>query len=69
MSPSDFTGELSRQRIADLRAQADRQRLARSIPASPPRRAACFALAVLGLDQLTKLAATLVAETAPRVRF
>ena len=41
----------------------------RWIPDAVTRRAACFALAVLGLDQLTKLAATLVAETAPRVRF
>jgi hypothetical protein len=32
MFPTDPTGELTRQRIADLHAQADRQRLARSVP-------------------------------------
>jgi hypothetical protein len=32
MYPTDVTGELSRQRVADLHAQADRQRLARSLP-------------------------------------
>jgi hypothetical protein len=36
MFPTDPTGELTRQRIADLRAEADRQRLARSLP-RPPR--------------------------------
>ena len=57
MFPSDFTGELSRQRIAGLHAQADRQRLARSIPASPPRRAAA----------LRQLATTVVLAAAPVV--
>jgi hypothetical protein len=36
MYPTDITGELCRQRIADLHAQADRQRLARSLPTRPP---------------------------------
>jgi hypothetical protein len=36
MFPSDFTGELCRQRIADLHTQADRQRQARTVPTRPP---------------------------------
>jgi hypothetical protein len=55
MFPSDFTGELSRQRIADLHSQADRQRLARSIPPRPQRRAAA----------LRQLATTVVLAAAP----
>jgi hypothetical protein len=35
---TDPTGELTRQRIADLHAQADRQRLARSVPGPPASR-------------------------------
>jgi hypothetical protein len=35
MFPTDPTGELTRQRIADLHAEADRQRLARSVPGHP----------------------------------
>jgi hypothetical protein len=42
MYPSDITGELSRQRIADLHTQADRQRLARNLPTRPPSRAAAL---------------------------
>jgi hypothetical protein len=55
MFPTDPTGELSRQRIADLHAQADRQRLARSLPTHPPSRAAA----------LRQLATTLVLAAAP----
>jgi hypothetical protein len=57
MFPSDVTGELSRQRIADLHAQANRQRLARSIPASPQRRG----------PALRQLATTVVLAAAPVV--
>jgi hypothetical protein len=39
MFPTDPTGELTRQRIADLHAEADRQRLARSVPVRPTSRA------------------------------
>jgi hypothetical protein len=39
MFPTDPTGELTRLRIADLHAQADRQRLARSVPSPPANRA------------------------------
>jgi hypothetical protein len=39
MFPTDPTGELTRQRIADLHAEADRQRLARSVPSHPASRA------------------------------
>ena len=41
MFPSQFT-ELSRQHIAGLHAQADRQRLTRSIPTRPQDRAAAL---------------------------
>jgi hypothetical protein len=39
MFPTDPTGELTRQRIADLHAEAARQRLARSVPVRPTSRA------------------------------
>jgi hypothetical protein len=39
MFPTDPTGELTRQRIADLHAEAARQRLARSVPVRPASRA------------------------------
>jgi len=39
MFPTDPTGELTRQRIADLHAEADRRRLARSVPGHPASRA------------------------------
>jgi hypothetical protein len=38
MFPTDPTGELSRQRIADLHAEADSRRLARSVLARPAPR-------------------------------
>ena len=57
MYPSDITGELSRQRIADLHTQADRQRLARNLPSRPPNRAA----ALRDLDPPPLLAAPLAA--------
>jgi hypothetical protein len=55
MYPTDITGELSRQRIADLHTQADRQRLARSLPSRPPSRATA----------LRQLATTLVLAAVP----
>jgi hypothetical protein len=55
MYPSDITGELSRQRIADLHTQADHQRQARSLPSRPPSRTAA----------LRQLAATVVLVAAP----
>ncbi len=64
MFPSDFTGELNRQRIADLHAQADRQRLARSLPTRPAHRGTTvrrLATAVLGAAVLIAL---LLIETA-----
>ena len=42
MYPTDITGELSRQRIADLHTQANRQRLAHNLPTRPPSRAAAL---------------------------
>jgi hypothetical protein len=38
MFPTDPTGALSRQRIADLHVEAARQRLARSVPARQAHR-------------------------------
>jgi hypothetical protein len=55
MYPSDITGELSRQRIADLHAQADRQRQARSLPTHPNSRGAA----------LRRLAATALLAAVP----
>jgi hypothetical protein len=55
MYPTDITGELYRQRIADLHAQADRQRQARNLPSRPPSRTAA----------LRQLAATLVLAAVP----
>ena len=55
MYPTDITGELCRQRIADLHAQADRQRLARNLPTRPPSPAAA----------LRQVATTLVLAAAP----
>jgi hypothetical protein len=52
MFPTDPTGELTRQRIADLHAEADRQRLARRVPGHPASRARTLrqaASAVLGV--------------------
>lgn len=60
MFPTDPTGELSRQRIADLHAQADRQRLARSLPS---RVAALRQLATATLLAAVPVAVLLV-ETA-----
>jgi hypothetical protein len=39
MFPTDPTGELTRQRIADLHAEADRRRLAHSVPSHPANHA------------------------------
>jgi hypothetical protein len=55
MYPTDITGELCRQRIADLHAQADRQRLARNLPTRPPSPATA----------LRRLATTVVLAAAP----
>ena len=55
MYPTDITGELSRQRIADLHAQADHQRLAHHLPNHPTSRAAA----------LRQLATTVVLAAAP----
>lgn len=55
MYPTDITGELCRQRIADLHAQADRQRLAHNLPTRPPSPATA----------LRQLATTVVLAAAP----
>jgi hypothetical protein len=63
MYPTDVTGELSRQRIADLHAQADHQ-LVRSVPTRPAGRTA--ALRQLAIAALLAAApvAVLIVETA-----
>jgi hypothetical protein len=55
MFPTDLTGELSRQRIADLHTYANRQRLARSVPTRSRSR----------LVALRQLAATVVLAATP----
>jgi hypothetical protein len=55
MLASDHSIQLSRQHINDLHAQADRQRLARTIPTHPRRPVAA----------LRQLAATVVLAAAP----
>ena len=65
MFPTDPTGQLTRQRIADLHAEADRQRLARSVPSHPPSRATTLrqaATAVLGVAVLLAVVAIQIAD-------
>jgi hypothetical protein len=65
MFPTDPTGELTRQRIADLHAEADRQRLARSVPGHPASRATTLrqaATAVLGVAVLLAVVVIQVAD-------
>jgi hypothetical protein len=66
MYPTDITGELCRQRIADLHAQADRQRLARSLPTRPPSRAAALRQAATTVLLAAAPVAVLAVETAGR---
>ena len=65
MFPTDPTGQLTRQRIADLHAEADRQRLARSVPGHPASRATTLrqaATAVLGVAVLLTVVVTQIAD-------
>jgi len=64
MFPTDPTGELARQRIADLHAQANRQRLARSLPARPPSRARAARQLATAVALVAVPAAIVLVETA-----
>ena len=66
MFPTDPTGELTRQRIADLHAQADRQRLARSVPGDPASRATTLRQAATAVLVVAVLIAVVVIQVAGR---
>jgi hypothetical protein len=65
MFPTDPTGEVTRQRIADLHAEADRQRLARSVP-GPPGRATTLRQAATPVVVVAVLIAAVVIQIADR---
>jgi hypothetical protein len=65
MFPTDPTGELTRQRIADLHAQAARQRLARSIPVRPASRATTLRRLVTVVVVATVLIAVVLVQFVP----
>jgi hypothetical protein len=67
MFPTDPTGELTRQRIADLHAQANRQRLARALPSPPHRGAAAVRQLATAVALVAVPAAIVVVETAGRL--
>jgi hypothetical protein len=64
MFPTDPTGELCRQRIADLHAQADRQRLARKLRTRPPGRAVALRQLAAAVLLVTVSVAVVLVETA-----
>jgi hypothetical protein len=66
MFPTDPTGELTRQRVADLHAQADRQRLARSVPGHPASRAMTLRQAATAVVVVAVLLAVVVIQIADR---
>jgi hypothetical protein len=66
MFPIDPTGELTRQRVADLHAEADRQRLARSVPGPPASRATTLRQAATAVLVVTMLLAVVVIQIADR---
>jgi hypothetical protein len=66
MFPTDPTGELTRQRVADLHAEADRQRLARSIPGPPASRATTLRQAATAVLVVAVLLAVVVIQVADR---
>jgi hypothetical protein len=67
MFPTDPTGELARQRIADLHAQADRERLARAVPTPPRSRAQAVRQLATAVALAAIPAAVLLVETAGRL--
>jgi len=64
MFPTDPTGELARQRIADLHAQANRQRLARALPTPPRSRGQAVRQFATAVALVAVPAATVLVETA-----
>jgi hypothetical protein len=66
MFPTDPTGELTRQRIADLHAQADRQRLARSVPGHPANRTTTLRQAATPVVVVAVMIAAVVIQIADR---
>jgi hypothetical protein len=64
MFPTDPTGELSRQRIADLHTQAARQRLARSVPTRPAHRGTTVRRLAAAVLVAAVLIAVVVVQTA-----
>jgi hypothetical protein len=66
MFPTDPTGELTRQRIADLHAQADRQRLARSVPGHPASRVTILRQAATAVVVVAVLVAAVAIQLADR---
>jgi hypothetical protein len=66
MFPTDPTGELTRQRVADLHAEADRQRLARSVPGRPASRAMTLRQAATAVLVVAVLLAVVVIQVADR---
>jgi hypothetical protein len=67
MFPTGPTGELTRQRIADLHAEADRQRLARSVPGRPASRATTLRQAATVALVFAVLIAVVVIQIADKV--
>jgi hypothetical protein len=67
MFPTDPTGELTRQRIADLHAQAARQRLARSVPGHPASRATSLRQAATAVVVVAVLLAVVVLQITDRL--
>jgi hypothetical protein len=66
MFPTDPTGQLTRQRIADLHAEADRQRLARSVPGRPASHATTLRQAATPVLVVAVLIAVVVIQIADR---
>jgi hypothetical protein len=67
MFPTDPTGELARQRIAVLHAQAGRERLARALPTPPRRRGQAVRQLATAVALVAVPAAILLVETAGRL--
>jgi hypothetical protein len=66
MFPTDPTGELTRQRIADLHAEADRRRLARSVLGHPASRVTTLRQAAAAVVVVAVLLVAVVIQIADR---
>jgi hypothetical protein len=67
MISSDHSIQRSRQHIADLHAQANRQRLARDLPTRPHRRAGALRQLAAAVALAAVPASVLLVETAGRL--